>query len=291
MHSSRVEERYAHLRMATDFERQRKWWDAQASTEDQDRDDESINRALRWREIERHLEGVRTILDIGGGTGAFSIPLAKRGLKVTHVDLSPQMLERARAKAKADGLTTIEFVEANAVDLSRLGDGRFDLVLNLDGAVSFCGPAAKAALHESARLTGRTLIVTVSHRAWMAAASVGESLQTAGDVLPSAQEMFDHGQGPSTSSGGGDDFGGAVRSFLPEELAAAIRGEGLYVERVGGLGSLSLLAGPEAVRRATSEESLLARFVDLADRFDREIMPQGPGTRQRAGLIAVAHRA
>ena len=74
-------------------------------------------------------------------------------------------------------------------------------------------------------------------------------------------------------------------------LAASIRAEGLYVERVGGLGSLSLLAGREAVRQAAADESLMQRFVELADRFDREIMPQGPGTRQRAGLIAVGHRA
>ncbi len=283
--------------MATDFELQRRWWDAKASTEDDDRDDEAINRALRWREIERHLDGVRTVLDVGGGTGAFSIPLAKRGLSVTHVDLSPQMLERA--KAKATGLSTIEFVEANAVDLSSLGERTFDLVLNLDGAISFCGPAAKAALHESARLTGRTLIVTVSHRAWMTAVWLGQSLEAAGDVLPSAQEMFDRGEWRQDTATDAETFAagatggylGTLRSFLPEELAASIRAEGLYVERVGGLGSLSLLAGREAVRRAATDDALLQRFVELADRFDREIMPQGPGTRQRAGLIAVAHRA
>lgn len=283
--------------MATDFELQRRWWDAKASTEDDDRDDEAVNRALRWREIERHLDGVETVLDVGGGTGAFSIPLAKRGLKVTHVDFSPQMLERARAKA--EGLDTIEFVEANAVDLTSLGERTFDLVLNLDGAISFCGPAAKAALHESARLTGRTLIVTVSHRAWMTAVWLGQSLEAAGDVLPSAQEMFDHGEwrqeeaedAETFAKGATDGYLGALRSFLPEELAASIRAEGLYVERVGGLGSLSLLAGREAVRRAAAEQTLMQRFIELADRFDREIMPQGPGTRQRAGLIAVAHRA
>ena len=74
--------------MQVDFERERAWWDAKAPKEEQDAADEAVNRALRWREIERRLEGVETILEAGGGTGAFSIPLARRGYEVTHLDLS-----------------------------------------------------------------------------------------------------------------------------------------------------------------------------------------------------------
>jgi len=55
----------------TDFNREKQWWDAKAEKEDRDSADESVNRALRWREIERHLEGVKTILDVGAATGAF----------------------------------------------------------------------------------------------------------------------------------------------------------------------------------------------------------------------------
>ena len=54
---------------SVDFERERAWWDAKASSEETDRADEAINRALRWREITRRLDGVRTVLDVGGGTG------------------------------------------------------------------------------------------------------------------------------------------------------------------------------------------------------------------------------
>jgi len=85
--------------MRVDFGREREWWDAKAPKEEQDHLDEAINRALRWREIERHLEGVRTILEIGAATGAFSIPLARRGFSVTHLDFSPAMLGVARRKA------------------------------------------------------------------------------------------------------------------------------------------------------------------------------------------------
>jgi 2-polyprenyl-3-methyl-5-hydroxy-6-metoxy-1,4-benzoquinol methylase len=88
----------------TDFERERQWRDAKALKEERDLADENINRALRWREIDRHLEGVRTILDIGAATGSFSIPLAKRGFHVTHLDFSPEMLAIVVASGRGGDL-------------------------------------------------------------------------------------------------------------------------------------------------------------------------------------------
>ena len=82
--------------MKTDWERNRSWWDAKAPQEEESLGDEVVNRALQWREIERHLDEVKTILEVGAGTGAFSIPPARRGLDVTHLELAPAMLDAAR---------------------------------------------------------------------------------------------------------------------------------------------------------------------------------------------------
>ena len=100
-----------------DFQREVAWWDSKADSEETDLGDERINRLLRWRLLEGHLDGIRTILDIGAGTGSFSIPLAQRGFRVTHVDFSEKMIERAREKA--GGSPNLEFVAANSADLSR----------------------------------------------------------------------------------------------------------------------------------------------------------------------------
>ncbi|HXS96882.1 MAG TPA: class I SAM-dependent methyltransferase [Candidatus Limnocylindrales bacterium] len=134
----------------TDFDRERRWWDSKAFKEETDSADEGINRALRWREIERNLEGVETILEIGGATGVFSIPLAGRGFQVTHLDLSPEML--AVARAKAQGVPGIKFVEGKASDLIQFCDRSFDLVLNMDGAISFSGTEATMAIQETCRV-------------------------------------------------------------------------------------------------------------------------------------------
>jgi ubiquinone/menaquinone biosynthesis C-methylase UbiE len=145
-----------------DFNRERQWWDDKATKEETDSEDEIINRALRWREIERHLEGINTILDVGAATGVFSIPLARRGFRVVHLDLSPMMLNIARKKA--DGFSNIEFVEGNAFDLTRFSDQAFDLVLNMDGAISFSGAKAIEAIHETCRVAKAKVILTVSHQ-------------------------------------------------------------------------------------------------------------------------------
>src|SRR5687767_4116500 len=133
--------------MREDYSKERELWDGNAQREEEWLSRPSINRILRWREIERNLEGVKTILDVGGGTGAFSIPLARLGFSVTHVDLSPAMIEIARQKA--DDLKNIRFVEANAIDLSQFPDCAFDLVINMDGPISFSGADAEKIIVES----------------------------------------------------------------------------------------------------------------------------------------------
>ena len=283
--------------MQVNFDRERAWWDTKAPKEDHDLADEAINRALRWREVERHLAGVRTILDVGGGTGAFSIPLARRGFAVTHLDFSPTMLEVARQKAQ--GLSNIRFVKGNAIDLSLFPDRSFDLVLNMDGAISFCGVHAEQAILESCRVTGRTLILTVSHRAYMVAIWAASSLAVVGRLAPAVYAMLDRGawhqdmypENPELSKGCTQDYMGALRAFLPGELKEILERAGMRVLRCGGLGSLASLCGQEAIDRVLEDESLFDAFVALCERFDGEILPCGPGTRQRAGLIAVAERA
>lgn len=78
------------------------------------------------REVARNIN-VR-ILDIGCGTGRHAIELTKRGYTVTGVDLSESMLNRAKEKAAAEGLT-IDFLRHDARKLPFSGE--FDLAIML----------------------------------------------------------------------------------------------------------------------------------------------------------------
>ena len=68
---------------------------------------------------------IKTVLDLGCGTGNHAIPLAQRGYTVTGVDRSAEMLEAARAKAT--GVTGLRFVEGDVRTVA-LGE-QFDAAL------------------------------------------------------------------------------------------------------------------------------------------------------------------
>lgn len=79
-----------------------------------------------------HGLGGRRLLDAACGTGKSFLPMGRRGYEVTACDLSPSMVERARAKL--GGAPERAFV----ADLRALpAIGPFDLVTVLDDAVNY----------------------------------------------------------------------------------------------------------------------------------------------------------
>ncbi|TMK31775.1 MAG: class I SAM-dependent methyltransferase [Actinobacteria bacterium] len=99
--------------MADVHDRIREWWDRDAGTYDRSASHAMTDpvEAAAWRAALQRLLPVppARVLDVGAGTGALSLLAAELGHRVTAVDLSPGMLDRARAKAEAQGLD-IEFV-------------------------------------------------------------------------------------------------------------------------------------------------------------------------------------
>ena len=85
----------------------------------------------KWfRELEKHLpeNGKLKVLDVGTGTGFFAVLLAQAGHRVEGVDLTPAMLEEARALAAQRGLDIVfREMDAQALDYE---DGCFDAVIS-----------------------------------------------------------------------------------------------------------------------------------------------------------------
>jgi ubiquinone/menaquinone biosynthesis C-methylase UbiE len=92
----------------------------------------SIGRLERIRTseiIERHLPPPPCrILDVGGGTGVYALPLARRGYQVHLLDPVPRHVDRARALSRA---SDAPLVSANLGDAQKLDvpDGAIDAVL------------------------------------------------------------------------------------------------------------------------------------------------------------------
>jgi len=73
------------------------------------------------------------VLDVACGTGNLSLPAARLGATVTGVDIAPNLLEQAGAKAAAEGLD-IKFDEGDAEALP-YEDASFDAVVTMYGAM------------------------------------------------------------------------------------------------------------------------------------------------------------
>ena len=69
------------------------------------------------------------ILEVGAGTGRYSVTLAKQGLCVTAVELVEHNLEIL--KSKLDGSESITAIQGNALDLSAFSDNSFDVTMLL----------------------------------------------------------------------------------------------------------------------------------------------------------------
>ena len=72
-------------------------------------------------------QGVR-VLDVGCGTGVVAITAARLGARVTGIDLTPQLLERARENSRTAGVD-VEWLEADVEELP-FEKAQFDIVLS-----------------------------------------------------------------------------------------------------------------------------------------------------------------
>ena len=88
----------------------------------------NIEYLTTMRYIQKFLKKGAKILEIGAGTGRYSITLAEMGYDVTAVDLVPHHVEIMRSKAKK--LNNFRCFVADALDLSQFEDNSFDMVLN-----------------------------------------------------------------------------------------------------------------------------------------------------------------
>jgi SAM-dependent methyltransferase len=80
------------------------------------------------------------VLDLGCGDGTTAVPAAQRGADVLGVDIARNLVAAGNVRAQAYGLTNLTFRHGDASDLDDLGDGSFDLVVSIFGAMFAARP-------------------------------------------------------------------------------------------------------------------------------------------------------
>jgi ubiquinone/menaquinone biosynthesis C-methylase UbiE len=85
------------------------------------------------------------VLDVACGTGNLAIPAARAGANVNGVDIASNLVEQARQRAAAEGLSDkTQFDEGDAEQLP-YRDGQFDVVVTMYGAMFAPRPDRTAA--------------------------------------------------------------------------------------------------------------------------------------------------
>lgn len=123
--------------------------------------DDIVQKSHIERELLTNLEGVETVFDGGGGCGRFSILLARQGCRVTHLDISQTMLDKARELADKAGVAqNITFVKGALEELDGYQDKSFDLVISFDAPISYTYPNHKRVIGELVRLAKKQIMVS-----------------------------------------------------------------------------------------------------------------------------------
>lgn len=120
------------------------------------------------------------VLDIACGTGNTAIPLARSGCIVTGVDIATNLLEQARARAAAEGLT-VTFDEGDAEALP-YPDASFDAVTTMFGAMF--APRPELVASEAARVLKPGGLLAMAN--WNPASFTGDMFRTGSKHVPPA---------------------------------------------------------------------------------------------------------
>jgi magnesium-protoporphyrin O-methyltransferase len=156
-------------------------------------------RALLLSRLPADMTGL-TLLDAGCGTGALAMEAARRGAKVTAIDVSPRMIaianERLGDVALAGGIT---FLAGDMLDPVL---GSFDHVVAMDSLIHYARGDVLRALDVLAPRTRRSILFTVAPRTPLLSA-----MHTAGKLFPRS------------------DRSPAIQPIAPAGLARAIASE------------------------------------------------------------------
>ena len=114
---------------------------------------------LSW--LPEDMRGAR-VLDAGCGTGALAFDLAKQGASVVAVDISPTLIELARARAPNNrGVGQATFSVSDMLDPAL---GSFDYVVAMDSLIHYEGPDIARVASALAVRTRSTIVFTIAPR-------------------------------------------------------------------------------------------------------------------------------
>lgn len=187
--------------------------------------------------LKKYLPKKGRVLDAGGGPGRYTVELAKRGYRMTLLDLTPANLAFAKRRIKAAGVQKkVEAViEGSISNLSQFAGGSFDAVICTGGPLSHILDVRQRnrAIKELIRVAKRRAPIFVSVMGRLSVQVIELMLFPQEIEMPFFKIARDTG-----------DYKGiygftACHFYLPEEFERAFAGKGVRILEMVGLEGLS----------------------------------------------------
>jgi len=192
----------------------------------------SARTAIVWELLSVALTEMATdrplvVVDAGGGTGGFAVPLAQAGHQVTVVDPTPDSLAALQRRASEQGLA-VEALQGDLTDLPALvAGGSADLVLCHSVLELVDDPAAALlAVAATLRPGGRLSLLVANRDAVVLARALAGHPDEAAHVLTD----------PAGRWGAAD---GTARRWTPAAITALVEAAGLTLEQLHGVRAVS----------------------------------------------------
>lgn len=137
--------------------------------------------------IHRYTQPGAKVLEIGAGTGRYSIALAKEGYEVTSVELVESNLEVLRKNSR--DMENIISHQGDALDLSRFEDNQFNVTLLLGPMYHLYSKAdVDKAIDEAIRVTKKDGVILI---AFLSAYAIMNNNYLNGTFAAGVEENFD----------------------------------------------------------------------------------------------------
>jgi S-adenosylmethionine-dependent methyltransferase len=187
-------------------------------------------------------------LDLGCGTGATAVRLARLGIHVTLLDSSPAMLEIAKHAAREAGVTEkIALKHGDVAELATSFDaGSFDVIL-CHNVLEYVDDPGAVLLDAARTLRNSSAILSVLVR------------NQAGEILKAAIQAGDLAVAENTLTaewGQESLYGGKVRLFAPAGVKAMLKAASLTITAERGVRVIADYLPPQVSRSAEYERIL-----------------------------------
>jgi ubiquinone/menaquinone biosynthesis C-methylase UbiE len=218
------------------------------------------------------------VLDMGCGTGRFTVPLAERVRSVAGLDMSPMMLDAARKKLADRGLTA-DLREGNMAHLP-FDDASFDVVISMLALMHVPRQDRQQVFREVSRVLrpGGRLLIGVKNSVFERMCRSDRFATVDITDVESEELIF-------TCTRSGEDMVAPWHSFSPDELTSLSALAGLTVVHLRGNSPISgwladaVLADAgvrSAVRRIETVLADIPPFSHLGYHLLAEAVKPGP---------------